>query len=286
MNDIKSNDLSDDAANASSSSNDPGIGRLLEIMAALRDPKSGCPWDIEQTFKTIAPYTIEEAYEVADAIATDDIAGLKGELGDLLFQVVFHARMAEEAGEFSFKDVVEAISDKMLRRHPHVFGSEKIDGPEAQTIAWEAHKAAERAEKNGNEGRTGVLDDVPSALPALIRSEKLQKRAARVGFDWGETGPVLDKIEEELGELRDAIANKESAERLTDELGDILFGYVNAARHLGIDAETALRACNAKFERRFAHIEDQLFEQGREPKDASLDELEALWQDAKRERHD
>ncbi len=265
-----------------------GMARLLEIMARLRHPGSGCPWDIEQTFETIAPYTLEEAYEVADAIAAGDMAALKDELGDLLFQVVYHARMAEEAGAFSFADVVDAISDKMIRRHPHVFGAAEIGSAAQQTQAWESHKAAERAERagqaegeNGAAGPVSLLDGVPRALPALVRAEKLQKRAARVGFDWNDPARVLDKIEEELGELRDAITRKESNQRIGEELGDILFGHVNVARHLGLDAETALRSCNEKFVRRFRHIEDRLAEQGRAAEDATLEDMESLWQEAK-----
>ena len=264
------------------------IERLLEIMVLLRTPKTGCPWDLEQTYATIAPYTIEEAYEVAEAIREDDMPGLRDELGDLLFQVVFHARIAEEAGDFAFGDVVEAISEKMVRRHPHVFGDTKIDGATAQTTAWEAHKAAERAAKSGSGGSApgsaegSVLASVPLALPALTRAEKLQKRAARVGFDWPEATQVLDKIEEELAELREALAQKAPREKIAEELGDILFGYVNLARHLGVDPEEALRSCNAKFVRRFQEIEKALATEGRGPQDASLDELEALWQAAKK----
>ncbi len=268
------------------------IERLLEIMARLRTPKSGCPWDLEQTYATIAPYTIEEAYEVAEAIRENDLPGLRDELGDLLFQVVFHARIAEEAGDFKFEDVVAAISDKMVRRHPHVFGDARIDDAVAQTTAWETHKAAERAAKSGQAGnaernaqlnaRASVLASVPLALPALTRAEKLQKRAARVGFDWPEATQVLDKIEEELAELREAVAQKAPREKIAEELGDILFGYVNVARHLGLDPEEALRACNAKFVRRFQEIEQALASEGRGPRDASLDEMEALWQAAKK----
>ena len=259
------------------------LARLLEIMARLRTPKTGCPWDLEQTFATIAPYTIEEAYEVAEAIREDDMAGLKDELGDLLFQVVFHARMAEEAGAFDFAGVADAVSEKMVRRHPHVFADAKIDSAAAQTTAWEAHKAAERGAKsaNGESAEESVLASVPLALPALVRAEKLQKRAARVGFDWPEAAQVLDKIEEELGELREALAQEAPREKIAEELGDILFGYVNVARHLGLDPEDALRGCNAKFVRRFQEIEKALATEGRAPQEASLDEMEALWQAAK-----
>ncbi len=263
---------------------DSGIAGLLRVMERLRKPKTGCPWDLEQNFASIAPYTIEEAYEVAEAIREDDMPGLRDELGDLLFQVVFHARMAEEAGEFKFADVVEAISEKMVRRHPHVFGDAKIDGAAAQTTAWETQKAAERAAKSGNGGGTpdSVLASVPLALPALTRAEKLQKRAARVGFDWPEVAQVLDKIEEELAELRAALAQRLPREKIAGELGDILFGYANVARHLGLDPEEALRSCNAKFVRRFGEIEKSLAAKGRTPQDASLDEMEALWQAAKK----
>ena len=264
------------------------IERLLEIMARLRTPKTGCPWDLEQTYATIAPYTIEEAYEVAEAIRENDLPGLRDELGDLLFQVVFHARIAEEAGDFKFEDVVAAISEKMVRRHPHVFGDVRIEDAAAQTTAWETHKAAERAAKSSEGGsaqrvdHASVLASVPLALPALTRAEKLQKRAARVGFDWPEATQVLDKIEEELAELREALAQKAPREKIAEELGDILFGYVNVARHLGLDPEDALRSCNAKFVRRFQEIEQALATEGRGPRDASLDEMEALWQAAKK----
>jgi MazG family protein len=251
-------------------------------MAWLRDRERGCPWDIDQTFRTIAPYTIEEAYEVADAIERDDMAALKEELGDLLLQVVYHARMAEEAGAFQFADVAAAIADKMVARHPHVFGDIEIADSDAQTLSWEARKAAERAAKPNGGTPAGVLDGIARALPALLRAEKIQKRAARVGFDWKETGPVIDKIEEELGELRAELADgPPDPNRITDELGDVLFAVANLARHCRIDPEAALRATNDKFERRFRHIERRLAEQGRSPSDASLEEMEALWQEAK-----
>ena len=253
------------------------VQRLLEIMARLRDPETGCPWDVEQSFETIAPYTIEEAYEVADAIAGGDLGDLKDELGDLLLQVVFHARMAEEAGLFAFEDVAGAIADKMVRRHPHVFGEEEIENEAAQRIAWEDVKAAERAEKAGGAPES-VLDDVPLALPALLRAEKLQKRAARVGFDWAEVAPILAKLDEEIGELRHEMENGGPKDRLEDELGDVLFVAVNLARRLRLDPETALRGTNAKFERRFRRIEA-----GRDPGTMSLDELDALWDRAKEE---
>lgn len=246
--------------------------RLLDIMARLRDPVAGCPWDKVQDFRTIAPYTIEEAYEVAEACEAGEPAALKDELGDLLFQTVFHARMAEEAGLFAFADVATAISDKMVRRHPHVFGDISIPDAEAQTAAWEETKAQERAAG----GAASVLDGVDMALPALTRAEKLQKRAARVGFDWQKAGPVFAKIDEELGELRTELAGGTPA-RLEDELGDVLFAVVNLARHLRIDPEQALRGASRKFERRFRAMEAAT------PsfKEKSLDELEAAWQRVK-----
>jgi len=257
------------------------IARLLAVMAWLRDRQHGCPWDVDQTFRTIAPYTIEEAYEVADAIARDDMAALKEELGDLLLQVVYHAQMAREAGAFGFEEVAQAIADKMVDRHPHVFGDVKIDTAEAQTVSWEARKAAERAAKEKGEP-AGTLDGVARALPALLRAEKIQKRAARVGFDWKRTGPVIDKIEEELGELRAELAAGDvDQERLADELGDVLFAVANLARHCRVDPEAALRATNDKFERRFRHIEKRLAETGRKPAEVTLQEMEALWQEAK-----
>lgn len=260
----------------------PHLSRLIEIMARLRDRAGGCPWDIEQTFATIAPYTIEEAYEVADAIARDDMAALRDELGDLLLQVVFHAQMAREANLFSFDDVAAAIVEKLVRRHPHVFGDKKITDTIALDGRWEAQKSAERAAKATREGRRAhLLDDVPIALPALTRAEKLQKRAATVGFDWPDTGPVIAKIEEELAELKAEMADGAAASRLRDEAGDLLFACANLARHLGIDPEAALRQCNAKFERRFGHVETTLAEDGRSPAEADLDEMEALWQQAK-----
>lgn len=257
------------------------MARLLAVMAWLRDRTHGCPWDIDQTFRTIAPYTIEEAYEVADAIQRNDMPALKEELGDLLLQVVYHAQMAQEAEVFGFADVAAAVADKMVDRHPHVFGDTRIDTAEAQTVSWEARKAAERAAKQTAEP-AGALDGVARALPALLRAEKIQKRAARVGFDWKETTPVIDKIEEELGELRAEItAGTVDQARLTDELGDVLFAVTNLARHCKVDPEAALRATNDKFERRFRYIERQLAGQGRKPADATLMEMETLWQEAK-----
>lgn len=259
------------------------LPRLLAVMAWLRDRQHGCPWDIDQTFRTIAPYTIEEAYEVADAIERDDMPALKEELGDLLLQVVYHSQIAREAGSFGFDEVAAAIADKMVDRHPHVFGDMDIKTADAQTVSWEARKAAERAAKGTTEeGTTGALDGVALALPALMRAEKIQKRAARVGFDWTTIGPVIDKIEEELRELRAELeAGKVEQAKVADELGDVLFAVANLARHCKVDPEVALRATNDKFERRFRHIERRLAETGRKPSDASLDEMETLWQEAK-----
>ena len=267
-----------------SAQTDPGIERLLDIMAKLRHPEDGCPWDSEQTFATIAPYTIEEAYEVAEAIGEDDHAALCEELGDLLFQVIFHARMAEEAGAFAFADVVAAVCDKMVRRHPHVFAEANVADAGAQTVAWEATKEAERASKADRAGRAAsILDDVAHGFPALLRAEKLQKRAARVGFDWQTALPALAKIEEEIGELRSEIAAGGSPERLADEIGDGLFSFVNVARHLAIDPESALRGTNAKFERRFRHIEAKLATSEESLAEMSLDDLDRLWEEAKSE---
>ena len=263
------------------------LTRLLEIMAQLRDPDTGCPWDIAQSFATIAPYTIEEAYEVADAIEQNDIPGLKDELGDLLFQVVFHARMAEENGSFDFNDVAAAVSDKMVRRHPHIFGDEAERTSDEQRISWEAQKAVERQSKAAANGRaSGILDDVPRALPALTRSEKLGKRAARVGFEWPNIDGPLDKLDEEIVELRHEINIDANPERIADEIGDVLFSVVNLARHLGVDPEAALRHGNAKFERRFRHVESGLAADGRDMSDASLDEMEIWWRDAKKKETD
>lgn len=257
------------------------MARLLEVMAWLRDRRHGCPWDIDQSFQTIAPYTIEEAYEVADAIQRDDMPALKEELGDLLLQVVYHSQIAQEAGAFDFTGVAAGIADKMVDRHPHVFGDTTIATADAQTVSWEARKAAERTAKAAGQP-AGALDGVARALPALLRAEKIQKRAARVGFDWKETGPVIAKIEEELGELRaELAAGTVDQARLTDELGDVLFAVANLARHCKVDPEAALRSTNDKFERRFRHIERRLGETGRKPADATLEEMEALWQEAK-----
>lgn len=254
-----------------------GMPRLLEIMARLRDPQSGCPWDIEQDFDTIAPYTIEEAYEVADAIARRAWGELSGELGDLLLQTVYHAQMASEAGHFDFDAVVRAISDKMVARHPHVFGDESRDkSAEDQTRDWERMKAAERAGK----AERGTLDGIAAGLPALTRAVKLQNRAARVGFDWPSTDEVIDKITEEARELNEARETL-SAEETFEEFGDLLFVIANLARHLKIDPEAALRAANAKFTRRFQSIEAELAARGKRPEDSNLAEMDALWDAAK-----
>ena len=251
--------------------------RLLEIMARLRDPATGCPWDKQQTFRTIAPYTVEEAYEVADAIERDDLAALREELGDLLLQVVYHARMAEEAGLFGFEEVAAGIGDKLVARHPHVFGAADIKDAEQQTRDWESRKAGERAAKS----QTGVLDGVPMGLPSLTRAEKLQKRAARVGFDWPELAPVFGKIQEELAELEREVTDRADAARIADEMGDVLFAVANLARKLGVDPEQALRGTNRKFERRFRHVETRLTEQGKKPEQVSLEEMDGYWDEAK-----
>ncbi len=258
--------------------------RLIEVMARLRNPESGCPWDIEQNFETIAPYTIEEAYEVADAIERGDKDALRDELGDLLLQVVFHARMAEEDGDFDFAAVAAAISDKMVRRHSHVFGPDEIGSAAAQTRAWEDHKAAERQAKAAAAGgRASVLDGVALGLPALTRAVKLQRRAARVGFDWPELLPVLDKIEEEISELKAEINGQAPPELVMGELGDLLFALANLARHLDTDPEAALRHANAKFLRRFQAIEARYAAAGQELTEASLAELETAWQAVKQD---
>jgi ATP diphosphatase len=255
------------------------IETLLAIMRRLRDPDGGCPWDVEQTFATIAPYTIEEAYEVAGAIETKDWEGLKDELGDLLLQVVFHARMAEERNLFDFGDVVGAIVDKMTRRHPHVFGfGSEVKSSDEQTIAWEEHKRNERAAAPG-----GLLDDIPLALPALLRSVKLQKRASSVGFDWDSAPKVVEKIAEEAHEIVEAQNAGAHTSKLEEEMGDLLFAVTNLARHMKIDPEAALRAANAKFIRRFGVIERTLAARGQTPSGASLAEMEEIWQAAKTE---
>ncbi len=256
------------------------LHRLLGIMAALRDPVSGCPWDREQSFDSIAPYTIEEAYEVADAIARGDAAALRDELGDLLFQVVYHARMAEESGQFGFAEVATSIADKMVRRHPHVFGDAAARDAAQQTEAWEAQKRTERAAR----AERGTLAGIATALPALTRAAKLTARAGRVGFDWPDAALVLDKLAEETAELR-AELDAADPERLADEVGDMLFVMANLARKLDLDPEACLHRANAKFARRFGFIEEMLASAGKTPADASLAEMETLWQQAKaRER--
>jgi MazG family protein len=254
------------------------INRLLQLMARLRDPNGGCPWDQQQDFRSIAPYTIEEAYEVADAIERNDLADLRDELGDLLFQVVFHSQLAKERQAFEFDDVVNAICDKMERRHPHVFGDARIASADAQNIAWEDHKRREREARGSS-----VLANVPVTLPALTRASKLGKRAATVGFEWPDITGAIDKIAEEIGELRAEIAAGDDKTALEQELGDLLFSVVNVCRYLKVDPETALRTTNAKFERRFHYIEQRLREQGRSPQDASLEEMDRLWDEAKRQ---
>jgi tetrapyrrole methylase family protein/MazG family protein/ATP diphosphatase len=249
------------------------LDRLLELMARLRDPAGGCPWDQEQTFATIAPYTVEEAYEVADAIERGDLGDLKDELGDLLLQVVFHSRIAQEQGLFDFEDVARAITDKMIRRHPHVFGEQTYRDVAEQTDAWEAIKATERAKKNQ---AVGLLADVPAGLPGLTRAVKLTKRAARVGFDWPNTQEVLAKLREELAELEVEIEANEP-EKMREELGDLLFVCANLARKINVDPEDAMRAANAKFVRRFAYIERGLAERGSSPEQSDLAEMDALW---------
>jgi ATP diphosphatase len=277
------------------------IADLIAVMAALRTPITGCPWDLEQTFRTIAPYTVEEAYEVADAIERGDLPDLKEELGDLLLQVVYHARMAEEQGAFGFDDVVDGITRKMERRHPHVFGDQAARSAGAAKDFWErikaeekAHKAAERARMDARTGaagndrnaapgipaRAGLLADVPLPLPALTRAVKLQDKAAKVGFDWPSLAPVMDKMKEELAEL-EAAREGASREQIEEEFGDLLFVVTNVARHLKLDPEAALRAANAKFERRFSRIEALLHEQGRHPAQSTLAEMDGLWERAK-----
>jgi nucleoside triphosphate diphosphatase len=257
------------------------IAALIEIMAALRTPGTGCPWDLEQSFASIAPYTIEEAYEVADAIARNDLGDLREELGDLLLQVVFHARMAQEQGVFDFGDVVEAITEKLLRRHPHVFGDGGGLEVEAVNALWDRIKAQEKAARAANgKGAQGVLAGVPIGLPALTRALKLQDKAGKVGFDWNDARAVLAKIREEADEIEAAI-EKTGHEEIAGEIGDLLFAVVNLARHLGADPEAVLRGANRKFERRFAAIERALAARGKSPQDASLAEMDALWDAAK-----
>ncbi len=265
------------------------ISRLLEIMAALRRPETGCPWDLEQNFSSIAPYTLEEAYEVVDAIERGDLADLRDELGDLLLQVVFHARMAEEQGAFSFPDVVEAITRKLIRRHPHVFGNTKELSPEEVKNLWDTIKGEEKAERRAAREKMGLapeaheagfLGGVPTALPALTRAQKLTAKAAKVGFDWPDAVQVIDKIHEELEEVKEASSSGDR-DRIEDEIGDLLFSVTNLARHFHIDPERALRRTNSKFERRFRAIETALGQQNRSLDEASLDEMETLWVAAK-----
>lgn len=264
------------------------ISRLIEIMARLRTPGTGCPWDLEQDFSTIAPYTIEEAYEVADAIARGDKADLADELGDLLLQVVFHAQLGQEEGSFEFGDVVEAITTKLIRRHPHVFGETRDLSPEAVKASWGQIKAQEKAEKAARRVAAGlpaeppahILDGIPVGMTALTRALKLQEKAGKVGFDWNDARQVLAKIREETDEVEEAL-DAEDQQGLQGEVGDLLFAVVNLARHAGVDPEAALRATNEKFTRRFGHVEDRLAADGRRPDQASLDEMEALWVEAK-----
>jgi len=266
------------------------LADLIAVMAALRTPGTGCPWDLEQTFATIAPYTIEEAYEVADAIQRGDLADLKDELGDLLLQVVYHARMAQEAGAFAFPDVADAITTKMIRRHPHVFGDAEARTAGAVKGMWERIKVEEKAAR-GAPASASILDGIPPALPALTRAVKLQDKAAAVGFDWPSLAPVFDKMREELAELEAEVASKDKAEiaalsrkdraAIEEEFGDVLFVVANVARHLKLDPEAALRAANAKFTRRFHHIEARLAAQGRMPAVSTLAEMDALWDEAK-----
>lgn len=281
------------------------IDRLLDIMARLRDPRRGCPWDLQQNFKTIAPYTVEESYEVADAIERDDLPALREELGDLLFQVVFHAQLAREQGAFDFDDVVNAICEKMERRHPHVFGDASIADAEAQTIAWEEQKRRERARKHAGAQPPSVLDDVPLALPALTRASKLGKRAAQVGFEWSDVHGAIDKLDEEIAEFKTEVRAHASAqaeaggrtsdddaslrtqhrqhERLAAEIGDVLFCVVNVCRYLKIDPEQALKRTNASFERRFRYVERGLAARGKTPRQATLAEMDQLWDEGKRQ---
>lgn len=257
---------------------DTPMDRALTLMARLRDKETGCPWDMEQTYATIAPYTIEEAYEVADAIERGNIEDLKSELGDLLMQVVFQSQIAAEAGDFTFGDVADRLVTKMVSRHPHVFGDQSIADADAQTVNWENQKAQERAQ----DPDAGVLDGVALGLPALMRAQKLQKRAARVGFDWPDITPALKKVGEEAAEITQALKDGESQERLEEEVGDLLFAVVNIARHLGVDAEVALRSGNAKFTRRFEFIESRVKSGGGDIAAQGLEKLDALWDEAKK----
>jgi ATP diphosphatase len=272
-----------------------GIQRLLDIMARLRDPQHGCPWDLQQSFKTIAPYTVEEAYEVADAIEREDLPSLRDELGDLLFQVVFHSQLAKEQGAFDFDAVANAICDKMERRHPHVFADASIADAEAQTVAWEEQKRRERAQKRAGAEQASVLDDVPVALPALTRANKLGKRAAQVGFEWSDVHGAIGKLDEEIAEFKAEVRStaclqadtttegQHQHERLAAELGDVLFCVVNVCRYLKIDPEQALKRTNASFERRFRYVERGLAKQGKTPQQATLAEMDQLWDEGKAE---
>jgi MazG family protein len=257
------------------------LHKLIDIMVKLREPGSGCPWDIKQTFSTVAPYTIEEAYEVADAIERNDMKDLKCELGDLLFQIVFHARMAEESGHFDFVDVVDEINEKLIRRHPHVFAGDSGKSEEELNKDWEKHKKKERAEKGGSSTGTGYLDGIASTMPALRWSEKLQKRAAHHGFDWDDIDPVFAKINEEIDELKAEIVHQDNQQRITDEMGDILFASVNLSRHLGVNPEQALRDSNRKFISRFEIVEQLLHEDGRQMEECNVATLEEYWHKAK-----
>jgi len=254
--------------------------RLLAIMARLRDPEGGCPWDLKQDFLSLIPYTLEEAYEVADAVERGDFADLREELGDLLLQVAFHARLAEEQALFDFEDVAAAIGDKLVRRHPHVFARVEFSSDEERLHFWENSKLEEKRERTGEEAE-GALSGVAASLPALMRAQKLQKRAARHGFDWPEVGPVFAKVEEELEETREAFQSGDR-QHIEEEVGDLLFVAVNLARHLGVDAETALRASNGKFTRRFGHVEQSLKQRNRAMVETSAEELDGLWEEAKR----
>ncbi len=259
------------------------IEPLLEIMEKLRDPETGCPWDIRQTYKTIVPHTLEEVYEVVDAIENGGIADLREELGDLLFQVVFYAQIGKERNEFDFTDVVSGISEKLTRRHPHVFDGQSMDESEL-SASWEQFKREERQKKNQSEGQDeSLMDNIPLVLPALTRAAKIQNRAAKVGFDWQTIEPVWEKLQEEMNEIHEAINDNMGLDKIEDELGDLLCVCVNLARHLKVDPEKALRRSNTKFERRFRYIESRLARAGKTPEEASLDEMDALWDEAKKE---
>jgi len=263
---------------------DKNIARLLDIMSKLRDPETGCPWDKEQSFNSIVPFTVEEVYEVADAIERNDMEDLCDELGDLLFQIVFYAQMSREAGHFDFGDIVNNAIEKLTRRHPHVFGDRQKITTAEQQVAWEQHKLVERRAKHGNTVQdASVLDNITHRLPAFVRAVKLQRRAASVGFDWQETQSVLDKVTEETAEVREVLENGADRSRLLHEIGDLLLAVTNLARHVAIDPEIALHQANNRFERRFRRIESYLSSQGRKPREATLEEMEALWQQVKLE---